>query len=1016
MAKKAREDVIKTTLEVDGEREYRQACKEINAVLRELGSELKLAAAEYADNADSTEALTAKQKILSEQLEQQKKKVDAAEKALKDMAEAGVDNEDAARKLRIELNKAKTAYADTERAVNKLSDEMDSSDEEYKTYAKAAEDVDSTLEELESELKLLGKEMQGNEDNAESMRKKHETLQKVLVEQQKKVNALERAYAAAAKDGDTLGKEASSLKTALNNAKSSIVDTESEINRLEKAMMNAADEVDGAEKEFGGLGDALEGLGGPFGEAGDMLNGLSEKLSGFGIDVSRFVTPATIGFAGVAAAIGSVAVESVKFAAETDKALVKFSNQTGIALEESEEFRDVMLDIYSDNIGESVEDIAAAMAAVAQATGDTNPEKLNDLTAAALTLRDTFDMDVQESIRSAQQLMNVFGATGESAYDTMAKAAQLGLNKDGNLLDIINEYAIHYSQLGISMDDMFDALINAKEAGVFDLTYAGEAIKEFGIRVREGGDEVKSALTTLGLDADEMVKKFNEGGPEARDALGLVVGALNGIDDATVRNQAGVALFGTAWEDLGATGVTAATNFNDKLTETEGTIAKINEADLSTIEGSWANVSRSFDANVKQPLGEWVETWLPEWLNSVAEIFDGFGEKRNTITFERFYDTTQDAIETVIVDGVEMVQAQGPTLGDELLLVPLRAFEENAPQLEDSFLGELETLNASAVEQVGTDAPEIGQGMAKGEKTGYEEEFPNTEQAVLDAMSDMTDNATSQVEEDAPTLGELLAQKPKEAYEANAPELEAAILDSLGKINSEADTVVQNKSPLIGQSWALGVQNAVYDGAPNVNEAVESTLSESVVLGDGIMSSGGTDIGSTFDLNFVSGMDANAWKIEQAVQGLMNGTVDTGESFEPQFVSIGSNSALGIWSGFSSQKGYLENRLRSMMRDLVKVVESEMDINSPSRVFARIGAFMAEGLGNGFSDEMRSVESQISKATASVVPNISDGSNADNSLISRDINIVQHIHAEQTNYAQQQRLAAKNFRMIAREL
>ena len=49
-------------------------------------------------------------------------------------------------------------------------------------------------------------------------------------------------------------------------------------------------------------------------------------------------------------------------------------------------------------------------------------------------------------------------------------------------------------------------------------------------------------------------------------------------------------------------------------------------------------------------------------------------------------------------------------------------------------------------------------------------------------------------------------------------------------------------------------------------------------------------------------------------------------------------------------------------------VEAEMQINSPSKVFAGIGEFMAMGLGEGFAAEMRNVESTIRRETANAVP------------------------------------------------
>ena len=71
----SREQEIRTRISVDGEKEYKEACKDINASLRALDSELKLAAATFDDNADSIEALTAKQDILNKRYEEHKLKV-----------------------------------------------------------------------------------------------------------------------------------------------------------------------------------------------------------------------------------------------------------------------------------------------------------------------------------------------------------------------------------------------------------------------------------------------------------------------------------------------------------------------------------------------------------------------------------------------------------------------------------------------------------------------------------------------------------------------------------------------------------------------------------------------------------------------------------------------------------------------------------------------------------------------------------------------------------------------------
>ena len=55
---------IRTKVAIDGEKEYKQALSEINSGLKVLNSEMKLTSAQFADNADSMEALTAKGDVI----------------------------------------------------------------------------------------------------------------------------------------------------------------------------------------------------------------------------------------------------------------------------------------------------------------------------------------------------------------------------------------------------------------------------------------------------------------------------------------------------------------------------------------------------------------------------------------------------------------------------------------------------------------------------------------------------------------------------------------------------------------------------------------------------------------------------------------------------------------------------------------------------------------------------------------------------------------------------------------
>ena len=121
----AKEEQIKTSIDLTGEKEYRAACSSINTSLREINSEMKLATAEFANNASSSEALTRKQEVLQKQLAEQAKKAEAAEAALRKMREAGIDPTDPAyQKMQTNLNNTKAEMAKTEQQINSTSKEL----------------------------------------------------------------------------------------------------------------------------------------------------------------------------------------------------------------------------------------------------------------------------------------------------------------------------------------------------------------------------------------------------------------------------------------------------------------------------------------------------------------------------------------------------------------------------------------------------------------------------------------------------------------------------------------------------------------------------------------------------------------------------------------------------------------------------------------------------------------------------------------------------------------------------
>ena len=290
------------------------------------------------------------------------------------------------------------------------------------------------------------------------------------------------------------------------------------------------------------------------------------------------------------AATVAAASYAVKFNSDYKQAANSFQSQTGKSKAEMQEFEGVLKNIYKGNYGEDIEDVGNSMAIVAQNARDVSPENIEKLTTDAIILRDTFGFEVNESMRAANMLIDQFGMSGEEAFNLIAQGAQNGLDKNGDLLDSINEYSVHYKQLGFGAEEMFNSLVNGAETGTFSVDKLGDSVKEFGIRAKDNSKTTNEAFKALKLNSKTITQQFAKGGAEGRKAFNSVVNALFKTKDAVKRNEIGVALFGTMWEDLGEEGVKALSDINGTADRTKQTLQDINNVrydDLSSACQLW---------------------------------------------------------------------------------------------------------------------------------------------------------------------------------------------------------------------------------------------------------------------------------------------------------------------------------------------------------------------------------------------------------------------------------------------
>lgn len=256
--------------------------------------------------------------------------------------------------------------------------------------------------------------------------------------------------------------------------------------------------------------------------------------------------------AGVGAGLAAVAGGAANVSMQTQTAAADIQASMGVSQKAAEEFASVARTVYGNNFAGSVTEAGAAVEAVAkQLNLAASDPSMQTITERALALEDTFGVGVADSVDAAQTLMDNFGLSSTEAFDMLAGGYQMGMDRSGDFLATIGEYSVQFSEGGANASQFFSMLESGMAGGMLGTDKAADAFKEFRLRIQDGSDSTSEALAAIGLDADAMAAGFQNGSLDAIDAFTMVQSALKNTDDENVRFQAGVALMGSQFEDLG---------------------------------------------------------------------------------------------------------------------------------------------------------------------------------------------------------------------------------------------------------------------------------------------------------------------------------------------------------------------------------------------------------------------------------------------------------------------------------
>lgn len=930
----AKEEQIKTSIDLTGEKEYRAACTNINSSLREIGSEMKLTTAEFADNADSVEALTAKQKLLQKQFDEQAKKAEAAEKALKKMRDNGIEPTNPAyQKMQTNLNNTKADMVKIQKEIDDTSKKLKSSKVDWEsvgeTVGKAGKAIGAACAAMGAAIAAAGAAFfrlaEETREACENMGKLETSFTTAGHSAEDAKNTYTELYGVLGDDGQATEAAAHLAKLTTN----------------EKELSDWTNICTGVYATFG---DSLpiEGLTEAANETaktGSITGNLADALNWAGVSEDDFQ-----------ASLDACTSEQERQALIT-------STLNGLYSEAADKYREVNGDI----------------------------------------------IDAQKATANLNSAMAALGAIAEPIITKLKQLAAELLQEITPFVELIGKGLTGaLSGAESAAEDFTDGLLGMVTFAIEKLTEMLPTFLEFAVKmIANIATGIAQSLPTLVPSlvqlVTDIVQVLIDNIPLLIDAaLQLVTGLAEGIINAIPVLVAALPQLITSLIDglLSAipqiiqAGIDLLTALITALPEIITTIVQAIPQIISGIVNALiGNIDQIIMAGVQLfvALIQNLPTIIVEIVKAVPQIVSGIVQAFASL-------------------GGEMINA-----GANLLHGLWEGISGAASWLWEKVSGWASSLVSGIKDFFGIHSPstvfaEIGGNMADGVGVGFTDNMGGVE-------GDMT-----------AAMGGAGALTAAEAVNAVNNGIIANIEGLSGAVNAIVERVITGLTAQAqrfnqaGQDFDKNIASGMVAGIVQITQKVPQ-IAQSIITAFTAQHQKFVTEGTNIDKSIAQGMIAGIPQITGKVAQIIQPIITALRSYVSQFTEAGEEMVRGIWQGFQNMSGWLESRVRSMMRDIVAAVEEEMDINSPSKVFARIGSYMAQGLGEGFAREMRDVESSIRRETSNAVPEFRSGEGRDTrGGGTPSVEVVQNIYANETSYAEQQRQAARQFRQIAREV
>lgn len=512
------------TIEINGNTQPLQnALKDVNKQSDSLAKELKDVERLLKFDPGNIEALSQKQKLLTQQIENTTQKLDklkAAEQQVQEQFQNGKISEEQYRSFRREIEFTQGSLDGLKNKLGNMKAEQ--------------ENVASSTRQLETLFSATGKSV---DDFAGALGNRL-------------VNAI-RSGTATSKQLEQaigiIGREALGAETDIEKLQRALrsVDAGNSIQQVRNELRDLQQEAGRTEKKFEGLKVGLENVIGGMAAGGGIATAIEKAM-----DMSKLKTKIDITF--------DVPESSKKSVEEAIRGVTAY----GVDAEES----------------------LAGVRRQWALNKDISDEANASIVKGAATIAQSYEgIDFTELIQETYEIGSELGITQESALGMVDALLKMGFPPEQ--LDIIAEYGSQLTRAGFKAEEVQAIMEAGVETGSWNIDNMLDGLKEGRIQLTEfaqGADKaLKEALDGSGI-ATEQIEKWGaavaKGGSDGSKAMVEVAKAIEGIEDPVKKNQVGVKVLATMFEDQGQNLTNTLINASEKTVDFQKNQDKLNES------------------------------------------------------------------------------------------------------------------------------------------------------------------------------------------------------------------------------------------------------------------------------------------------------------------------------------------------------------------------------------------------------------------------------------------------------